>query len=230
MEEYLLKNKEYWDKGYLAENVEEWVFRFYGRILKFEFGLDGSKGNNLLDFGCGSGATLKYFKDKGFNVYGVDISKTDIERTKALMPEIEDHFKVIDAKPVENQEYFQGVKFDVITGIQSVYYFNDTDLQVLLKSFDKMLNPGGIVYFTMMGKKCEMFFANATKCEDGLWNVTFKYPRISCKDYYVNFMTAEEMVEKFKIFEKKHVGFYMQQYREEEPITHHHTFVGKKKD
>jgi len=67
-------------------------------------------------------------------------------------------------------------------------------------------------------------------CEDGLWKVDFEYPRISCKDYYINFMTAPEMVEKFKIFEKKHVGFYMQQYREEEPITHHHTFFGQKKD
>ena len=231
MEKYLQKNKEYWDKGYPAENVEEWVFRFYGRILKHEYGLDGKKHNKLLDFGCGQGTTLKFFKDKGFDVYGVDISKTDIDVAKKKMPDIKSHLKVIDSKPTEDMDYFNGVKFDVITGIQSLYYFNDTDLEVLTKALNKMLNPGGIVYFTMMGKESKMFWDNAKFVSDGLYNVNFKYPRISAKNYYMSFIhSKKDLINKFKIFEKKHVGFYMQQYREEEPITQHHTFVGKKKD
>ena len=38
MEQYLQGNKDYWDKGYVATNVESHVFRMFGRILKYEFG------------------------------------------------------------------------------------------------------------------------------------------------------------------------------------------------
>ena len=88
MDNYLSKNKEYYDQGYEAENVESYVFRTYGRIFKHDFGMDGSKGEKLLDFGCGSGATMKFFQSKGFNVYGVDISDVDIQRAQSRMAEI----------------------------------------------------------------------------------------------------------------------------------------------
>ena len=40
---YLKKNQELWNKGrYEAPNVENFIFRFYGRILKFDYGIDGS--------------------------------------------------------------------------------------------------------------------------------------------------------------------------------------------
>lgn len=38
---YLDKNKEYWEKGYDAVNVDHPVFRFYGRILKPQFEMGG---------------------------------------------------------------------------------------------------------------------------------------------------------------------------------------------
>ncbi len=43
MDEYLKKNHEHWVKGHSAENVESFVFRPYARILKYEFGMDGSR-------------------------------------------------------------------------------------------------------------------------------------------------------------------------------------------
>ena len=108
MDNYLQKNYEYWQKGYEAENVESFVFRVYGRVFKQESGIDGSKHERLLDFGCGSGAALRFFKSKGFDVYGVDISKVDIQCCKQRMPDISDHFTVIDPKPDENDVFFGG--------------------------------------------------------------------------------------------------------------------------
>src|SRR5208283_5150405 len=99
MEEYLEKNHDYWQKGYQAENVESFVFRPYGVVFKAELGIDGSKHEKCLDFGCGQGAALGFFKKKGFDVYGVDISQVDIECCKQKMPEISEHFAVIDPKP-----------------------------------------------------------------------------------------------------------------------------------
>ena len=229
---YLEKNKEIWSKeNYQGENIESFVFRFYGRILKYEFGMSGEKNNKLLDWGCGSGANLSFFKSKGFDVYGVDMDEKSINRCKERMPDIKHHLKTIDPKPSEDTDYF-GEKFDVIIATQSMYYLSKTDLQTLLKSLDKMLNPGGIVFFTMMGTESDMFFkdANKTKDEDGLWNLEYNYPRHSIKDYRIQILTEEELEETFNIFEKKHIGFYSEKFRQEEPKTFHHIFVGQKKE
>jgi len=105
---YLKENYNYWEKGYEADNVESQVFRVYGRIFRAQFGLDGSKKEKLLDFGCGCGAALEFFFKKGFDVYGVDISAVDIERCKARMPQISDHFAVIEPKPKTEDVFWGG--------------------------------------------------------------------------------------------------------------------------
>ena len=43
MENYLKGNDAYWQQGYEGENVESFVFRVYGRILKHELGLSGRR-------------------------------------------------------------------------------------------------------------------------------------------------------------------------------------------
>lgn len=228
MEDYLKKNREHWNSGnYDAPNVESWIFRFYGRILKWEFGMDGSKHNNILDFGCGEGGNLKFFKNKGFNIYGVDISKEDIENAKNNIPDIKEHLKVIDSKPTEDMDYF-GIKFDLIIANQSAYYFNDTDLKIWLKSINNMLNPGGIVFFSMMGTRSD-YYPYSKLVGDGLSVVNLKFPRYSLKDYYMNFTESEEdLIDKFSIFKKLHVGYYAEKYREDEPEGFHYIFIGQK--
>lgn len=57
-------------KGYELQYSDGHVIRFYERILKNELHLIEGK---LLDFGCGNGVHSKYFMDKGYDCYGVDI-------------------------------------------------------------------------------------------------------------------------------------------------------------
>ncbi len=71
-------NVSYWQGRYFAPNVESFIFRFYGRILKFDFGLDGSQHQKVFDFGCGEGGALHFFEKQGFDVYGVDIAENDL--------------------------------------------------------------------------------------------------------------------------------------------------------
>ena len=61
MSSYLDKNAMYWSGTYDAPNVESFIFRFYGRILRFDYGIDGSNHERILDFGCGQGGALNYF-------------------------------------------------------------------------------------------------------------------------------------------------------------------------
>jgi cyclopropane fatty-acyl-phospholipid synthase-like methyltransferase len=228
MDNYLSKNKEYYDKGYEAENVESYVFRAYGRIFKHDFGLDGSKGEKLLDFGCGSGASLKFFKSKGFNVYGVDISEVDIQRAQSRMSDIKENFLVIPPKPSANDLFFGG-QFDVVISIQTLYFLSNSDLQVRLKTLYDMMKPGALIYASMMGTQA-YFSKYATPAEDGLSKIEFSNDRISYKDFYVNLIkNKRDLEEKFSIFKKVYIGYYDRDYRNE-GSEFHYTFTGQKNE
>lgn len=227
MDKYLEGNQEYWAKGYDAENVESFVFRPYGRIFKFQFGLSGKNREKLLDFGCGEGAALQFFKSKGFDVYGVDISEKDIARCKTKMGDVADHFAVIDPAPKADDVFFGG-GYDVIVAIQALYYYDDADLAMRVKTLHSMLKPGGIIYVTMMGTGHYMY-GHAKPFKNGLSKVDFDMARLKVKDYYINFTHSEEqLVERFGLFERVHVGYYDAKYREDEGASFHYTFVGRK--
>jgi 2-polyprenyl-3-methyl-5-hydroxy-6-metoxy-1,4-benzoquinol methylase len=85
MDEYLKGNFDYWQKGYYAPNVESFVFRTWGRVLRSEFSDKQSSKLKMLDFGCGQGAALSFFNQLGFDVYGVDISEHDLDVCKKRM-------------------------------------------------------------------------------------------------------------------------------------------------
>ena len=215
MKDYLKKNEDYWSKNYMADNVECWVFRPYEHIFKFDLGLTGQNNEKILDFGCGQGSTLSYFRSKGFDVYGVDINAESIESCKEKMPEVAEHFDVISPVPAEEDQFFDG-GFDLITSIQTLYYLSDTDLKIRLASLYNQMKPNAIFYATMMGTNC-YFYQHSRDAKDGLSLVEFDCSRFSVRDYYVNFTKSEEeLVSKFDMFEKIHVGYYDYSFREDE--------------
>ena len=110
---YLDKNNKYWERGYKGypnENIESFIFRPYGRILDEYFQPGGAlrSKKRMLDFGCGSGQPLCFFKDKGFDVFGVDISQKNIDRCKERMPGIQEQFSLINPSPSKSQLFFKG--------------------------------------------------------------------------------------------------------------------------
>ena len=226
MEKYLQGNDEYWQQGYEGENVESFVFRAYGRILKHELGLSGENGERMLDFGCGDGAALSFFDRKGFDVYGVDISRPAIEGCRRRMPHIADHFEMIDPKPGLDDRFFSG-GYDLVLGIQSLYLLNPSDLEVRLLSLKKQMKPGGVIYATMMGTRC-WYYKYAKPFEDGTHLVELESPRLKTHDYYMTFTESEEdLIQKFHMFEKLHVGYYDACYREDEGSEFHWIFIGR---
>lgn len=228
METYLEKNKQYWDEICDGENVESWVFRTYGRILKPELKIDGSKGEKLLDFGCGGGPNAKFFKNKGFQVFGVDISKKAIEQCKRVMPDIKDNFMLVEPKPSRDKKLFN-INFDVVIAIQSLYYFSDEDLNECLQSLYNQMNNGGIIYATMIGSSSEQFFSNSSDAGNGIRKVSYKTSRHTVKEHFINFVKSEEeLVKKFSLFKKLHVGYYIEKYREDESAAIHYSFLGRK--
>ena len=52
-----------------------------------------------MDFGCGQGSALKYFDNLGFDVYGVDICKKDLNVAKKKLPNNKSKIRIVEAKP-----------------------------------------------------------------------------------------------------------------------------------
>ena len=229
MKEYLKHNKRHFEKGYFAPNVESLVFRFYGIVLKPDFGMSGADHEGVLDFGCGQGAAVNFFHGLGFEAYGVDMSETDITAARQRYGHIRDRFAVIDPQPRADDRYFER-SFDLVIAIKSLYYLSDEDMAIRLGTLHAALRPGGVFFADMIGTQSE-YFAHSEDAGGGLRKVTFQNTRIRREDYFVNFTESEDdLIRKFSMFQPRHIGFHSDKYRSDaaEGVTFHHTFVGVK--
>jgi SAM-dependent methyltransferase len=238
MESYLNQNANYWANPYQAPHVESFIFRFYGRILKFDFGIDGSNHEKILDFGCGQGGALQFFDKQGFNCFGVDIAKPDIEAARQIMPHIANQFQIIDPKPSELNVFFDG-NFDIVISIQTLDWLSNSDFKKCVRSLYNSMKPGAKIYASM--NSWDMYYRNnATPAEDGLWHCKFKTkgplqnPKLKQDyrvnyDFYLNFVKDKsEMRERFSLFEPIYIDEYSGSFREE-GLERRYTFFGVKR-
>ena len=224
---YLGDQKEHWETGYFAPNVESFVFRFYGRILSKDFGIDGRKGERILDFGCGQGAAVNYFHRLGFSAFGVDISETDIEAGRQQFPQVAANLAVIDPTP-DPDRILCGGNFDCVIAVQSLYYFNDEDMATALDNLAANMRSGGVYCASMISPRHTLFDFSQDE-GNGLRLVDYNNSRIGKKKVHINFTKSEQhLLERFSMFEPVHVGFYSEKYRSDEGERHHFTFVGTK--
>ncbi len=213
MTDYLARNARYWAGSYDAPNVESFIFRFYGRILKFDYGIDGSNHERLLDFGCGQGGALRFFDRLGFTCCGVDIAANDIAAARRHLPHRAEHLAVIDPQPDEDALFFGGV-FDIVISIQTLDFLSDSDFARAIKCLWNNMKPGAKIYASM--NSWDMYYRrHGTYIGDGLWHVKFKTERVDY-DLYLNFVRSKEaMREKFSLFKSVYLDHYNSSFREE---------------
>lgn len=142
-------------------------------------------------------------------------------------PHIHNQFALIDPEPAEDDVFFDG-GFDVIVCVQSIYYYTEAHMQTRLKSLERMLNPGGIFYATMMGTKSE-YYDYSEPVGDGLSVINMRTERKVRENYHINFTESEQhLLSRFPMFEALDVGFYSEKFRSDEGQGFHYLFVGQK--
>jgi len=220
-----MTNEKYWDGHYDAPNVESFIFRFYGRILKFDYDIDGSRHEKILDFGCGQGGALNFFDKLGFNCFGVDIAKNDIAVAKKNMPHLEDQLKIIDPNPISGRHYFNE-QMDIVISIQTLDFLSDSDFRIVIKNIYDNMKPGAKIFASMNG--WNMYYRENSKYhEDGLWHVKFNNGRVDY-DLFLNFVKDKDsMRDKFSLFKPIYIDFYDSSFREE-GSEFRYTFFGIK--
>ena len=228
-------NKKFWNRVYYAPNVEGYIFRLKPKLL--DLFINSKKKLRVLDYGCGEGSNINYLiKKYGYDGYGVDISEPSIKNCQKKINKKK--FKLIDFDVNQNDNFFNK-KFDLIISIQVLYYLNDIDLKNRLISLNKMLKPGGYVFFTMMSTKNEYYkyFCDKRKSNDGLYKVDLssdknykKRQKQSIYYHYINFTKSEkDLKNKFRLFKPVKLGYYDFSLTSNNESTHHYTFFGKKK-
>ncbi len=108
---------------------------FYGRLR-------GDSGH-LLDLGCGAGEPwAKYFVDRGWQVTGVDFSKSMLDHAARYVPEM--NRIEGDIRKVR----FEKNMFNAVSAVYSLFHVPQKDHGRLFENIYRWLVPGGEFLFT----------------------------------------------------------------------------------
>lgn len=118
------------------------------KIVKF---FKKEKTRKILDLGCGSGRHLVYLAKRGFDVYGIDISKHGIQIAKDWLKkeDLKAHLKVGDfykKLPYENNF------FDAIISIVALHHGKIENIRKLTGEMKRILKPQGLIFVTLHKK------------------------------------------------------------------------------
>ncbi len=95
-------------------------------------------GAHILDFGCGSGRDIKYFKNKGYQVEAIDGS--------AELCRIASQYAGMHVKQMLFEELDESEKYDGIWACASILHLNKSTLKDVLKKMSTALKGNGIIY------------------------------------------------------------------------------------
>ncbi len=99
-------------------------------------------GEKILDVGCGSGKPVAaYLIEKGFDVYGVDISPKLIQHAERIIPK--EKLFVADICDFKTK-----LRFNAIVCWFALFHIHATEHLEVLRKFHAFLNPGGIILIT----------------------------------------------------------------------------------
>ena len=98
------------------------------------------KGLRLLDVGCGTGYHLSRYKDRGFDIVGVDGSEEMLKEARQANPEIEFRQCDVDTVPFENDS------FDIILCVEVFRYL--PDITPTVREMSRVLKSNGVALVT----------------------------------------------------------------------------------
>jgi ubiquinone/menaquinone biosynthesis C-methylase UbiE len=97
-------------------------------------------GLRMLDLGCGSGYHMARYRERGFELVGVDGSEEMIEQARALNPQIEFHQGDVTNVPLPD------ATFDYLVCVEVLRYL--PDIAPCVKEIFRLLKPGGTAFVT----------------------------------------------------------------------------------
>lgn len=98
-------------------------------------------GGSILDIGCGSGRDLKYFKERGYDAEGLELSS---ELRK--LAEVYSGCRIYEGSI---QDFCPLHNYDALWACASLLHLKEAEIFDLFKQLDRFLKPGGILLASM---------------------------------------------------------------------------------
>jgi ubiquinone/menaquinone biosynthesis C-methylase UbiE len=128
----------------IRDRDEKILRKFLEKFLKY------LKGKRILDVGCGPGRDVKYFKERGYDPVGIDLSA---EMIKFARKTCDAEFKIMDMRALE----FADSSFDGAWCSASLFHLPRKDFKRVLKEIRRILKLQGILFISMIeGKGSEI--------------------------------------------------------------------------
>ena len=139
-------NKKAWDtifkeKGKFFEEPHRDMVGFV-RLLK------KSKMKRILDLGCGSGRHTVYLAEKGFKVYGTDISETALAMTEKWLKS-ENLSAELLIHDLSSKLPFVDDFFDAVISVQVIHHARIGTIRKVIKEIERDLKPRGLIFVTV---------------------------------------------------------------------------------
>lgn len=125
---------------WIAKNQQQKLSRRRQTMVAF---IEGHvRGGKVLDIGCGDGSLCRELSQRGFDVYGCDVSEKLVEASQAMLadilPDAAERIRLIE----ENRIPFDQ-QFDVIAILGVLIYIPDHE--AYMREVSRLLCPGGVL-------------------------------------------------------------------------------------
>lgn len=184
------------------ETISSWENRY--KSIKHVWGtepdlkliqyFDLIKKGNVLDLGIGEGRNSITFALSGFNIDGVDISETALDRCKENFTDINTKVNLI-CTDLKNYSIIKD-NYSLIIAANVLNFFKKADIENIIQDIKEGLTEGGVLYlsaFSTLDPKFNTSQANNKQIEEN----TFY---IEDRDTYIHYFTKEEIAEYFTDF------------------------------
>lgn len=208
------------------------VIRFHAYFMRSQL-----PRGRVLDYGCGSGNNSALLLLNGYEVHGVDVAETALSQVGenlkmyGLDQKLLENFQIID--PQSSKLPYKDGFFDMILSNQVLYYLcTERAIRKMCREFDRILRPGGLVFFTMLGARNYYYTHHLAAIHDG---ETCEI-RIQDKSHHLNGLhemmyivrDEEQLKHIFSDFEPINIGYFDHSLLDVKS-GFHWIFVGRKK-
>ena len=127
---------------------------------------------NLLEVGCGPGANLWFMAQEGFNTFGVDGSKTAVERARKRAMQQNMRYEVQSSDLIDLDAIFPEVYFDAILDVECLCCNSFKNTEIILSKIAQRLKPGGLVFSRSFGNEMHVGKSNRKLAENEFTDIS----------------------------------------------------------
>jgi len=118
---------------------------------------NGSAGKKFLDLGCGNGRHVNFAAQKGFSVYGIDLSDKAIALAKEWLKKDNLHAEDLQSQNIAERLPYPNNFFDIVISYGVLDHMQLPDAQKAVKEVGRVLKPGGVFLLKLESNTSHMF-------------------------------------------------------------------------